>query len=127
MINSEGLYQGDRVKVCEYTDGTVRYDVLLHNRQLIATLYDKTWANAVADVAEGFVPPGANFDTSMRCLHEGLLSLAGMRYLLAGILRRAAEKRLALSLEALSDHERDAYRKSAEVLRAQAEIMDGGT
>lgn len=73
MIDQQGLFCGDSARVNEYTDVTgCRYDVLLYNRQLIATLYDKSWANALAEVVEGFVPRGASLETALRCVNDAL-------------------------------------------------------
>jgi len=122
-FDAEGLWSGDRVRVQQEGD---RFSVLVNRRMLVAEFPGKDWANAFAEVVETFTVLGEGLDTTMRRVNEGLLSLASTKYLVAGVLRRAAELRQAASLVALDDRERVAQQQVAYTLKTQADMLDGG-
>lgn len=124
-FDSDGLWSGDRVYV-QRQGNSDRFSVLVSRRMLVAEFPSKDWANAFAEVIDGFAVPGEGLDTTMRRVSEGLLSLASTKHLVAGVLRRAAELRQAASLGAIEDRERVTQQQVAYTLRTQADMLDGG-
>lgn len=128
MINEQGLWRGDAVVVEKRSrdngDGDV-YAVMLRRRWCLAEFFNKDWANAFAEVTDSLVPPGAGHENAFRYVNDGLLSLASMRFLLASVLERAAERHLARSLEDLDDRSRESHRQIAQALKEQAAMLTG--
>lgn len=121
-FDSDGLWSGDRVYV-QRQGNSDRFSVLVSRRMLVAEFPSKDWANAFAEVIDGFAVPGEGLDTTMRRVSEGLLSLASTKHLVAACRRSAARR---ASLGAIEDRERVAQQQVAYTLRTQADMLDGG-
>lgn len=126
MINEQGLWQGNRVRVLDNlrNDEVKFFTVLVYRHIVVADFAEKAWANAFAELVESLIPLHVSgSDSALKYVHEGLLSLLGTRYLVAGVLERAAEKHQARALEALDDRERGQCSRAAHELREQAKLL----
>lgn len=109
-----------RISIQRYeSEGQVRFSVLLDRRTALADFYNERWATTFAEVAEALMPVALGHDTTLRYIYDGLLSLAHTRFLVAGVLERAAELRQARALESLNDAERAALTTQVEALRLE--------
>lgn len=124
MINEQGLWDGQRVRVQQSTrDGQDIFALYVDRWNVVSEFFDKGWANAFAEVIECLIPPGVGRESALRHVYDGLLSLAHTRFLVAGVLERAAEKTQARSLDALDDRERGQLSRAAYELREQAKLL----
>lgn len=109
-----------RIVIQSYeSNGQEKFTVLFDRRTALADFYDEQWAKCFAEVVESLIPVALDHKSSLRHVHDGLLSLAHTRFLIAGVLERAAELRQARALEALNEAERRAQITQIEALRAE--------
>jgi hypothetical protein len=123
-----GLWHGQRVRVqCSASDqfpttGKV-YSVTVDRRNVVGEFPEARWANAFAEVIESFIPAGASFETASNYVANGILMLPSLRWLVASVLERAAERYEARSLEELQEPTRKVLDELAITLRNEVRVL----